>query len=56
VDGFHGFEADMLCRWTNGDALLPIALLDGWSWPVEVVLMVGDATRYIDDGVRQLVA
>jgi hypothetical protein len=56
VGGFHAFEADALCRWTNGDALLPIALLDGWSWPAEVVLMVGGTTLYIDDGVRRLVA
>jgi hypothetical protein len=56
VDGFHGFEADTLCRWTNGDATLPIALLDGWSGPAEIVLMVGGVTHYIDDGVRQLVA
>ncbi len=54
ADGFHGFEADTSCRWTDGDAALPMALLDGWSGPMEIVLMVGGTTRYIEDGDRQL--
>jgi hypothetical protein len=52
-DGFHGFEPDIGLRWTNGDAALPMALLEGWSGPMEIVLTVGGTTHYIEDGVPQ---
>jgi hypothetical protein len=56
TEGFHNFEAHTGLRWTNGDAALPGSVFDGFSGPVEVVVMVGGTTQYIDEGVRRLVA
>ena len=53
AEGFHAFEADNNFRWTNGDALLPAALFDGFSGPMELVLHVGATARYVAEaGVR----
>jgi autotransporter passenger strand-loop-strand repeat protein len=54
VQGFHTFELDNNFIWTDGDAALPIALLAGFSGPVEIVLIVACTTRYIEDGVRRI--
>ncbi|WP_158929384.1 Hint domain-containing protein [Acidisphaera sp. S103] len=46
TDGFHAFEADNNLRWTDGDAGLPAALLEGFDGAVELVLHLGGTTRY----------
>lgn len=46
ADGFHALEPDSGLRWTNGDAVLPAELLDGFEGPMEVVLHIGCTTRY----------
>ena len=50
TDGFHAFEADDDIRWTDGDAGVPADLLRGFSFPCEIVLRLGGATRYVDEG------
>ena len=50
TDGFHAFEAGTGVRWTDGDATLPAALFAGFSGPCELVVHIGGATRYVDDG------
>jgi hypothetical protein len=50
TDGFHAFEADNGFRWTDGDALLPAALLDGFAGPMELTLHVASTAHYIEDG------
>jgi hypothetical protein len=54
--GFHQYESDNDFVWTDGDAAVPADLLAGFSGPVEIVLMIGGTTRYIDDGIRRRVA
>jgi hypothetical protein len=49
ADGFHGYETDGDRRWTNGDAVLPAALFDGFDGPTELVLHVEGTTRYRAD-------
>ena len=56
TDGFHAFEPDTGLRWTNGEASLPAALFHDFDGPVELVLHLGAATRYVDDGVQADVA
>jgi hypothetical protein len=46
TDGFHTFEPELGLRWTDGDAALPAALLDGFDGPVEMHLLLGGLTRY----------
>ncbi len=55
-DGFHSFEHDNGYRWTDGDAVLPVGLFNRFEGPFEVVLHVGGATRYLDDGTVQQAA
>ncbi len=50
ADGFHAFEADNGIRWTDGDAAVPAHLFDGMNGPGMLMLHLGGATRYIDDG------
>ena len=52
TDGFHAYEPTDPLRWTAGDAMLPAALfaLRG-SGPIEMVLTLGGATRYLEQGV-----
>jgi len=45
--GFHDFEPDNGFRWTDGDALLPPELFEGFDGPTELVLNVGATTRYL---------
>ncbi|HUN43172.1 MAG TPA: Hint domain-containing protein [Acetobacteraceae bacterium] len=53
-DGFHEFEPDCAHRWTNGDAAMPAAFLEGLSGPCEVLLEVAATARYPDEGIRQV--
>jgi hypothetical protein len=48
--GFHDFEPAARIRWTNGDAELPVSLLNGPAGALELVLHVGGTTQYLDDG------
>lgn len=47
--GFHGFEAGNAIRWTDGNALVPAALLHGIDGPCELVLLVDGSMRYRTD-------
>jgi hypothetical protein len=51
TEGFHPYERRSSYRWTNGDAVLPAALFDGFIGHVELVLTQAGTTSYIDDGV-----
>jgi hypothetical protein len=46
TEGFHDFEAANGLRWTNGDAVLPTALLDVLDGAVALELHVACTTRY----------
>lgn len=48
TDGFHAFEPDDAIRWTDGAALLPAALFQGLCGPIELLLQLGPATRYLE--------
>jgi len=50
--GFHDYEPDNGFRWTNGDALVPPTLLEGFEGAVEIVLTVASVTRYLDFGEK----
>jgi hypothetical protein len=50
AEGFHGYEPADGCRWTDGDAALPVTLFDGFVGPTELVLRVNGTTRYRADG------
>jgi hypothetical protein len=56
VDGVHAYEPETGVRWTNGDAPVPTAWLEGWAGPIELVLHLRGATSYIDDGRRRSAA
>ena len=56
VQGFHSFEPDNRFIWTDGDAALPMALLEGFAGPVEIVLIVGGTSHYIEECDRQTAA
>jgi hypothetical protein len=49
VDGFHHGESTAGIRWTDGDASLPLALLQGFGGPIELVLHLGGTTQYRAD-------
>jgi len=44
--GFHPFEEGNVFRWTDGDAILPSVLFDGFAAGCEVELDVGCTTAY----------
>jgi hypothetical protein len=46
TDGFHGYEPEAGLRWTNGDAVLPLALFDDLSAPVDIELHLTGTTAY----------
>ncbi|WP_158932446.1 Hint domain-containing protein [Acidisphaera sp. S103] len=48
--GFHAYEAGCHLRWTNGSATLPIAAFARFDKGAEVMLHLGGATQYLDDG------
>jgi Hint domain len=45
-EGFHEFEPANGLRWTDGDAVLPTALFEGFGDPMELVLHIGCTTCY----------
>jgi len=53
ADGYHDFEADNAIRWTDGQAMVPTSLFDGFTMPMELVLRVGGSTRYVDEGAGE---
>jgi hypothetical protein len=50
TQGFHAFEADNGFRWTDGDAVLPRALLGAPFGPLELWLHCAGTACYIDEG------
>ena len=50
TDGFHAHELEACIRWTNGDATVPGELFAGMSGPGMLMLELGAATQYLDDG------
>ncbi len=57
VDGFHTYEEDNRYRWTDGDAALPLALLDDFAGrSCDLVLQIADTAHYVDDGDMHLAA
>jgi hypothetical protein len=46
TEGFHAFEADNGCRWTDGDAALPGTLFDHIVDTCECELLLGGTTSY----------
>ena len=56
TDGFHAFEAENGTRWTDGDAKLPTALFVSMTGPGILILHLGAAMQYQDDGHVQQVA
>ena len=44
--GFHNYEPDCAWRWTDGDALLPPAMLAGIEGPFQVELLIGSLAQY----------
>jgi len=55
-DGYHAYEAESDIRWTDGDAVVPSELFTGMTGPGIVVLHLGAATQYPDEGGLQQVA
>jgi hypothetical protein len=56
VEGFHVFEADPNIRWTDGDAVVPESLFDGFIGPLNLTLRLGGKTSYVDAGAAQQAA
>jgi T5SS/PEP-CTERM-associated repeat protein len=54
--GFHAFEPATGLRWTDGDAVLPVGLFDGFAGACEVVVHLGGVATYVDYGERMAVA
>jgi hypothetical protein len=50
ADGFHGYEPAEDLRWTDGDALIPAALFDGLTGPIQLTLRLAGKTAYIEEG------
>jgi hypothetical protein len=50
AEGFHDYEPDDGRRWTDGDAVLPADLFQGFDAGVELVLQVCGKTQYLADG------
>jgi len=46
AEGFHAFEPDNGCRWTDGDAVLPAALLAAIGGACQLDLLVAGSMRY----------
>jgi hypothetical protein len=49
AEGFHGFEPKLGLRWTDGCAVVPTALFDGFDGPMEVELRVAATAHYPDE-------
>ncbi len=55
ADGFYPFERENGIRWTNGDATIPAELFSGMVGRGMLILHLGAATKYADEGcVRQI--
>jgi hypothetical protein len=55
ADGFYPFEPEDGIRWTNGDATIPAELFSGMVGRGMLILHLGAATKYADEGcVRQI--
>lgn len=52
--GFHAYEPDNGRRWTNGDAMLPATLFEGFDGSTHLTLHVAGRMQYPDYGVPQL--
>jgi len=50
TDGYHAFEAVNGIRWTDGDAAVPAELFAAVGGPAILMVQLGGATRYADDG------
>jgi hypothetical protein len=50
VTGFHGFEIGNGWRWTDGEAVMPMELVNFKAGPIEMIISVDGAAGYIDDG------
>ena len=51
--GFHEFEPAEGLRWTDGDAILPASLFEGFNGPLLLELHVAMTTRYpVDRATR----
>jgi hypothetical protein len=48
AQGFHAYEVDNGARWTDGNAVLPTAMFDGFTGPVDVTVYLGGITHYIE--------
>jgi hypothetical protein len=49
-EGTYEFEPDQGFRWTNGEAVLPEYLFDGFTGPVDVFVHVACTGSYVDSG------
>ena len=56
AEGFHAFEPDTGIRWTDGQATLPAALFAGLAGPLELILLLGGTTRYVETGTGRRAA
>ncbi len=56
VEGFHGFESTGGLRWTNGDALLPVAFHNQCPEVANLLLHICATTRYLADSAGQQAA
>ncbi len=55
ADGFYPFEPEDGIRWTDGDATIPAELFSGMVGRGMLILHLGAATKYADEGcVRQI--
>jgi hypothetical protein len=50
TEGFHEYEPADRLRWTNGYAELPVAMFAELEVGAELILQLGAATQYPDDG------
>ena len=48
ADGFHMFEAGDAIRWTNGEAVLPAELFEGFDGSLEIELTVAQTMQYAE--------
>jgi hypothetical protein len=52
TEGFHRFEAEQAIRWTDGDAAIPAELFAGATGPSMLMVQLGAATQYLDEGAQ----
>ena len=54
ADGFHDLESDNRIRWTDGNAAIPKNLLTDFIGSMNITLLLGGSTSYVDDGGMQI--